>query len=464
MTTTVAAAELEMVGAFQEELHTTTDGTEKIFSILYRENEKVTRVTTLPIKMEPVGSEGVFHYTVNTSADYLMYTTMRIKLPHVQVKPGFTDKVRVAWCHNVAHNKIIDGRFYCDNTPLQKIDNHWLDIDTQFYQNVGEGKRVSDQVGIGNIRTLESWNSELPATWLNVEHPWFYSVDSSTALPLHKGSTTCKFSHRYRFRKSTQLLRVQGKSKGEWVDLPQAQWLQFIMIDGDSEPELWGRYAYASADELCHHDLSNRYMYTQDVEICDQPTHYKLTDLVPCKISTVNPCLAAFWMALNVDAEIKSNYSNYSTNTNDLYHGTDPITTTSFMYGTEHRFEKMDSDHFNIGESRHHFPSAPNEPGYHGLSLTYDSSIPGPAFGVVLEKRNAELQIQLGNALGSNSNENSTNIIPLDDIDEIKDDRSIVHNAARPMDTTKYRIIIRLLVLKKISIRKVDGKFIYEIV
>jgi hypothetical protein len=102
-------------------------------------------------------------------------------------------------------------------------------------------------------------------------------------------------------------------------------------------------------------------------------------------------------VAENLDATANHNYSNYTTDTQDLYGGWDPVKTTTLKYGTTVRLDNMPSDHFSIAEPRKHFPSAPSERGYHGYSYAWDSTSFHGDIGIVFANMNAKLHCRIAN-------------------------------------------------------------------
>jgi hypothetical protein len=126
--------------------------------------------------------------------------------------------------------------------------------------------------------------------------------------------------------------------------------------------------------------------------------------------------LAFFWVAENKDATANHNYSNYTTDSTDLYSGWDPIKTTTLKYGTTTRLDNMPSDHFSLAEPRKHFPSAPSERGYHAYSYAWDSTSFHGDIGIVFANMNAKLQCRIAN------NNIFTNVSYDEDDDDEDDD------------------------------------------
>jgi hypothetical protein len=350
---------------------------------------------------------------------------MTYVLPNVRVLPQYKGRVRIAWPHNIGTNPITRAVFRQDDDTYQTWDNVWADIYFQFYQSQGAGKRDNHNVGIGNVECLENWAELLPNYPIDVDQPWFYSMDHALAFPLlYKGSQS-RAEHRYTFkRKINDLLRVQILNKeGQWKDAVKKR-LMYVDVGPNAMlplPELWGRYAYVTDAEVKWHKTcqEQRTFYTRDIEICDtsNPNVYKSNAEVALHSS--NPCLAFFWVAENQDAQAVNNLSNYTTDVQDVYSGWDPIKSTTLQYGTTVRLDNMASHHFSIAEPRKHFPSAPTERGYHGYSYAWDSTSFHGDVGITFAGLNAKLicRIDDGNIYKSSVSDEA--IDDSDDDDDI---------------------------------------------
>ena len=289
-------------------------------------------------------------------------------------------------------------------------------------------KRKNHDNGIGNIKCLEEWCEFLPANPINVDQPWFYSMDHALSFPIFYKHSQTRAEHRYSFkRKVTDLLRVQILDQGKWKDIVRNTHV-YLDISSNSTiktPELWGRYAYISENEIGWFKCTEkRSYYFRSIEMCDteNPNRYKTTAEITLHCN--NPCLAFFWVAENRNATLIHNFSNYTTNANDIKAGYDPIKTTSLTYGTTKRLDKMPSDHFSIAEPRKHFPSAPNEKGYHGHSYAWDSTSFHGDIGIVFAANmNVKLHCKIDEG---NIYKNGTGEDEKDAIEDIDDDREDV--------------------------------------
>lgn len=426
-----AKEELESLTEFQREIHVTSSLAEEIASNFYRNFVKSTWYSSVHMKLKCTTDGDEIVYAVNNSFHFLMYTYMRANLPPVRVKPEYKNRVRIAWCHNVGTNLMRHAVFKEDDDTYQKFDNIWLDIYFQFYQTSGAGKRRNHNIGIGNLKYLEEWSESLPPYTINVDQPWFYSMDHALAFPIFYKSSQIRAEHRYTFRLPVaELLRVQIKTKDHtWKDTTRKVY-QYLDISPSATlkiPELWGRYAYITEPEIKWYKCKQtRSFYIRDVEVCDTPNPNKYNTTAEIPLHCKNPCLAFFWVAENRDASVIHNYSNYTTDTNNLYLGWDPIKSVSLTYGTTTRIDNMPSDHFSIAEPRKHFPSSPCESGYHGYSYAWDSTSYHGDIGIVLSNMNAKLQCRIAN------NNIFTGVSYTEDNDEDEDYDDDIMNAILP--------------------------------
>lgn len=482
MSIQAAKEELKSLTDFQREIHVTSNLSEDIISLFYRNFIKSTWYSSIPMKLKCTADGNEIVYSVNNSFHFLMYTYMRTYLSPVRVRPEYKGRVRIAWCHNVGTNCISLATFKEDDDTYQTWDSVWADIYFQFYQNCGAGKRENHNIGIGNVKCLEEWTDFLPGYPLNVDQPWFYSMHHETAFPTHyKGSQT-RAEHRYNLvRKVTDLLRVQILGKdGKWKDTTRKVHT-YLDINSNATlrtPELWGRYTYITEPELKWYRCKpSRHYYIRNVEVCDTPNPNRFNSTSEVDLQCTTPCLAFFWVAENMDARAVHNYSNYTTNTQDLYEGWDPVKSTTLKYGTITRLDNMPSDHFSIAEPRKHFPSAPCDRGYHGYSYAWDSTSFNGDIGIVFANMGAKLQCKIANTdiynLSYNNNDNNDDEDEeedeiIDSFNNLKADNSCKLDDIKVLDTVdeaspSFITRVRLLVLRKFTIYGEGDKFTFSV-
>jgi hypothetical protein len=475
MSIQAAKEELNSLTEFQRDIHRTSNMSESIISTFYREFIRSTWYSSIPMKLKCSTDDTETLYSVNNTFHYLMYTYLRFMSPPVRVKPEYKGRVRIAWCHNLGTNIIKQAIFKEDDDTYQKWDNVWADVYFQFYQDGGAGKRDNHNIGIGNVKCMEDWCEYLPPYQINVDQPWFYSMDPALSFPIFYKHSQTRAEHRYTFRRKVMdLLRIQMLSRdGTWKDIPKSghKYLDINQSACIKTPELWGRYAYITEPEIKWYKCSKtRTLYTRDVEICDTQNPNKYNSIAEIPLHCTNPCLAFFWVAENKDSISNHNYSNYTTDINDLYSGWDPIKSTTLKYGTTTRLDDMDSDHFSIAEPRKHFPSAPSERGYHGYSFAWDSTSYHGDIGIVLSEMKAILHCKIANnniftnvSYTENEEDNEEDGDMVDSPEDIKQKKLSTHpkffdEEDEQQITPSFITRARLLVVRKFTISSDDNQ------
>jgi hypothetical protein len=403
MSILAAKEELLSMTETHRDMHVQSSLNEEFVSEFARTFQKSTWYSTTSMKLACVEDGEEVAYAVNTNFHLLIYTYMCLMLPAIRVKSEYKKNVRIAWCHNVGTNLIQQAVFKEDDDMFQRWDSTWADIYFQFYQSEGAGKRDNHNIGIGNVKFLEEWTDYLPAYPIDVAQPWFYSMDRALAFPIFYKNSQTRAEHRYTFNRNINyLLRCQifDNKTQKWRNATRA--IHRYLDIGPSSmlklPELWGRYAYLTPQEIQWYKCNkSRVFYIRDVEVCDTQNPNKYGSTAEVSLHSRSPCLAFFWVAENKDAKDIHNHSNYTTNVDDIYKGWDPIRSVSLKYGTVARLDNVPSHHFSIAEPREHFPSAPNECGYHGFSYASDSTNFDGDIAIVLSKLNARLHCKIAN-------------------------------------------------------------------
>jgi len=488
----IAKDQLSSLTDFQRDIHVLdVDDPIEIISPYYKKYIKTTWRTSVITKFasHPDGDEII--YPLNNSFHYLEYTYLCFKLPAIRVKQKFLGKVRIAWCHDPGNNIRLISIFKEDDDEYHTIDNVWGDIHPQFYQQGGAGKREGHKLGTGIINYLEDWSEDyLPPYDIDVNQPWFYSNDIASAYPIWMKGSLTKASHRYKYRKKVvNLLRLEELKDGKWVAKKSnlSNYIDIIGPENIKTPELWGRYGYISDNELkwnntCddtwitineEENIKQKVLYTRDVVSCDIENPMKYKNLSTKVLKCSNPCLAFFWVAENKDATSIHNYSNYTTNTNNVYEGWDPIKYTTFRLGQSVVFNKMKSHHFSIAQPREHFPSTPWMTGYHGYSNAHDSTDFNADIGLVYDELLAVMNCRIdNNDIYINRYKTDDNIDDEDDEDEDDDKTEIessgydfknLDNKSTDLSSPNFIIRTRLLVIRKFTITNRNGVCTFEI-
>lgn len=456
--------ELLSITDFQKTLHFPSYDNEPLSSKFFREYIKTTWYCSTLMQLKSVIEGDEFIYTPDPTFHYLMYSYLKFMLPPIKVKNEFKNNVRVAWCHNIGNNIIKLAALREDDMNYQTFDNIWQDDLAQYYMLPGAGKRKNFKIGVGSVPFLEEWNTVLPAYPINIDQPWFYGDDPANAFPIFYRNSQCRVEHRYIFRrKIADLLRMQifNNKTAEWDNVHPSLYMNYLSYGRSitiQNPTLWGKYALITDQELeTHKCRAKREIYIRDVEMCDSenPNTFDTTAVIP--IQCKYPCLGIFWKAENMNASSFNNYSNYTCNNDDLYSGWDPIYKTSLKHINTYKLKDMDSDHFNIAESRKQSPSSPSEPGYHAYFPSWNSTNYHGEVGTVLT--NSKLICKIANNdLYNIDYKNETDVDSESSFDYNND-----YNDKLTNNKTKFMMRVRLLVLKKLTITKSDNNFLFSL-
>jgi hypothetical protein len=420
---------------FQKELHrrrgkfengkpVLVEGVSTIFQHRFR---KISWYTPIKAKLELVDGGETVIYTADNSYDHLFKTFINLMLPALRIKAKYADRYRIAWTHNIGINISKLAELKANDLLLNSFDSVGHDILSQYGYLVKPGFKKHHLISIGSVPRLEQWTTFLPAHQLNVLQPFFYAKANHLALPL-LGSSLTQFRHVYKLRrKILDLLRMQkyNEKSNTWLDIrPNHQIIDGIK-DKDATlklPELWGRYSKFTDEERewykeCDDGIIHEYYYDELV-ICDDKNKKTYGDTAEIPLKSPTPVKAIFWVSENLSATRYNNYSNYTSNAENINQGWNPSKIFKLGYATSTRVEEMSIDHAEREEAWE-FPRAPWEPGYNAITFCNNPfSIDGEA-SVDLQGNNAHLIVTLGNT--------DPNLINPEDY-ESKDDFGVVLN------------------------------------
>lgn len=414
------------------------------------------------VKMSSVDEGSSVVYTLPHEHHYLMYTYMVTKFPSIRVKPEYQKRVQICWPHNLGTSHVLSASFRHDTLDIQSFDNLWYDINSQYL--IKPTIRDLYDIGMGNIKAIEGWSSHLPAYPCVVPQPFYYSKLLNLAFPVGLCDPKSKITHRFNFRlKIGDLLRMRCR-KDETLPWTEVDKVNFEYLEGASDksvlstPELWARCASVTKEELSWNRSREVIMhYIENVVSVNSPNPAKTGATIDLPIVSTNACQAFFWVAENVSASKLHNYSNYTTNHSNAYHGYDPIESWSLKYGTQSRIDSLESYHNSIIEPMFHARSTPNISGYHMACM--GSNLNGLEIDstLALGKLNAVISVKIGSpdpfaiVDGKGS----------DDIDYLKRDNktsekssSLIHNEAQ---NNEYLPKVRLLIMRRLTFTLKDG-------
>lgn len=481
--TSVAKLELNSITEFQEEIHVPTidseGNPEPITSIFYHEFQKSTWYTHILVKIPCHLDDDNYVFKANTTFHYLKYTYIIQAFPSIRIKPEHKDQYKICWPHNVAINAITQARFNVDDDPFGWFDHIWLD---EYFQHfMPAGFRELHNINVGNLPFLENWSDELPFYETSLHQPWPYAQDTGCAFPLYFCSKDTSVSHVYEMKtRVADLLRmakcVTDKNGDKvWVEMKD---VDFTVLEGVNSvsklkrPEMWGCYAYVTDNEVewnttCK-ESEGKVFYINDVVACDQTNTETYGKSAVVDLYCETPCKAIFWVAENVDATDKRNYSNYTTDSTNLYRGWNPIEHVTLKYGKTTRINQMKSLHFERMQSWYHLTSPPAVAGHSVYSLADKCVSIDAEVGLVFSKLRGTRMIfslkntdpfQLKHKFYSEEEEYSEAEEFLDShtsyVDDVESDSKY--------NSPNFRMRVRLLVMKKLKIEKKGDKYEFTI-
>ena len=418
-------------------------------------------------KMVHTAEDGEVIYTASKKFDVIFKSEININLFPIRVKDKWKSQIQICYGHNLGHNIAYQGEVKIDDDHHQTIDSVWLDIHSQLYMKQGAGFREHYNRMVGNLPCLEEWSGELPGIRLPVPQPYYYSKNTRMGLKTLQSSMNT-VTHHYKIRnKIHEILRMRcrnpsapgiGGQNGndEWQEIPCN--LKYLVLPAKEFPipELWARYALMTDQErewfkfdkasgrngtATTNGTTKHKTWIEDVMMftSNNPIPLGSTDIIPlpCKV----PCKAVFWVAQDAKSIENRNFSNYTTNSENLFNGWNPCSKVDIKYGGTARLEKLSHEHFELSEPWDFFPSAPAEPGYNAWTLGYEMTSLNADTAIVLGKMNASLHIKLGDT-------NPFNTIEDDNSD---DDDLIPIETLQKDNKNKYIIHVRALVSKKMT-------------
>lgn len=460
----VVKIDLGTLTEFQSALHLHDDHNreEEIDSRFSCEFKKTSWSTSILVQLNSRDEGEWIVYEASPKFNYLLYTCIRQRLLALKVREEYKGLVQICWPHNTMLNYNKLGLLCFDDDVAQTVDDIWFNIYYQHYMDGGAGKRDHFNLMIGNINYLQEWTDHLPECVCLLPQIWYYCKNEALAIPLFMCSLS-KVTHKYKFRNNlNEFLRMRARTdhEAEWEEIP----FDSSLIEGcpsDNKlpcPELWGRYAQVTDSEINWRKEDNKIntIYIDDIGRWSSEDYKSYGSPITIDLHFENPCKAIFWVAENLEATANRNYSNFTTNSNDIASGWNPFASGKLLYGSVERIPELDSDFFDRMEPWYRFPSAPCEPGYNSHSFAYKTGELGSDISIVFEssklKLNAKLVLKLGNT------DPFLKQIRNKQVDDINKSYSIIADKIRKKKESKddnnepkFKVHARFLLMKKIK-------------
>jgi len=399
----------------------------------------------------PIVKEKEIVYTARNDFDVILDTRLHIELPTISVKDKWKHAIEICYPHNPGHNIVYKGELKINNKRHQRIDTIWMDNYSQHNRKHGY------DIMIGNIPCLTDWKTELPAKTLSVHQPYHYTKNTRVGLLVLKSSGDIKYH--YKIRKIHEVLRMRKKILDEnknpvWVEMKKVDMNYLNSDENFPIPKLWNDYSLVTDEERywlkgidpltkkplidpVTNEKIKRVIYVDNIINIKKEVSFGNTCIIPLK--TKIPCKALFWVAQNKKCIAYRNFSNYTTNYDNLNQGSNPCSVVSLQYGGIKKFDKLSNIHFDKDEPHDHSKSIPAEPGYSVYYYGYEPSTLNADTAMVLRTLDASLEITLGNVLIDNKKSE----------EKYDKDGKLIPQEEKELD--EYIIHVRALVSKKIE-------------
>lgn len=331
-------------------------------------------------------SENSFTYECNNKFSILQDIYIEDPLPSLRVAEKHQDQVRIAWVHNMGHNRIPRASFLFGDQPVQSITSTWADTYIQHFMPSGYNKGNTYKEAIGAVPELEELNTFLPSYDLTPPQSWFYIDDN---CPLYLSDTKAK--HIYSFESEIkELLRIQMRNKetvilddgteevvyGEWEETKYDNEYMRDIIEGIPKddklktPKVWAKYVLLDEEEekwLRKNAPTNRCIKDVITKQTSKTIPYRDTETINFKAGI--PTLAIFWSAQMISKN-NSRTSNYTTSPN-FKDGHNPCYRNNLESPDGVIFENMSTAHLSRMTAFYEFPSTPYEKGYNSWCFSY---------------------------------------------------------------------------------------------
>ena len=403
----VAKMEYTALTDFQKSMHFESSKDEEVRSLYSYDFVKSTWTSPFKEQITRGNSNpdsGVVEYILNDAFDYIKSVQLSVNSPMVRVLPEYTDTVQVCLCHNFTHNVVKDAKLYGSGGIIQNSGTIFLDYKAEADMRVGQGMRELSKKMVGDRKYYGIWSTILPSFKLGTPLKFYHSGYASKAMPLFLKDSQSKFIYRFTFETNvSELVRMRvrtilGESDDDEVKYGEWKYIKYNpeYVDENTKeridlPILWGRYSCIGEKEKEWRKTFPHEYYTEDMILIPSDSEVKYGYPCAIQIQSVSPAEKILVIAKNIDSENINNHSNYSTNTNDIDSGWNPIESISMMYGTSARINEMDSMHFDAFEHYYGSKSAPEDPGWNVYHFSDRPFKIHPDVGVSLYKNNPKI-------------------------------------------------------------------------
>ncbi len=425
------------------------------------QNRKIAWNANPDIRLESSAlNNGVHEFPIDKKQfHFLTGMYMIAKIPTIKVKSKYRSTTKISFGNNLLHHIHGVGSISMGGKNVHNLDPYILDSDR--ISRINDIIQYDDD--IGNREELTDWNTKISyKTPLFFYPPWFFNINKNTPLPLYdkcieKNKILFYYNFNLKLKKLLKMKRLKNKASDEWVNID----FNSIYLESVPDipiPEIWGEYNYITKEELKERNEieENIINYVDKCTILDDQIK-KSGDTISINVKCTSPVIGMTWMAQNLKAKEYNNFSNYTTDSDNLHNGINPSTFSEILYETSHKVKEREHYHFDRIKPKRYFGHTPIENGYNfymfdnnPLSIKVGNSVNLNGAGVSPVTINCKIEkIKKNDDDDSENDDSDQEILYPDDIE--------IENTNK----NEYKYIVILYTLKRLIFNNKIMKMFY---
>lgn len=354
-----AKTELANISDFQKELHGLNKEDESSNVLLHTLEQSTVKKTTWGVRSDckltrTIESDNTV-FEASNNFHYLKDLTLHQTFPPLRVKDEYKGKVEIRYPHNLGNCGVEVANAYYGESKVGYLDTICLDIVLQFHTDPGQTEL--NRVNVGNLPYLEQWSSVLPRHTTITKQPFYFGDHMMFSIPLLliNGKVTFKYKLRNRLSKILKM-RQRADEKSDWKEIP---FNSFFLVDTASDatlplPDMYGTYKTVSDAEVKRQRARlpiTQYIQCFHANTTDSKRKYHFKETPEIDIKCPYPIHRLYPVAINDKAYRNNDYSNYSTNSDDVYLGHHPINTITLTHRDNKIYDEYPIELFDRREA-----------------------------------------------------------------------------------------------------------------
>lgn len=361
-------------------------------------------------------------YTINTTAAYLSGATMVLVPPEVELRDEYKKDYRFKLVDDFGYKVTQRAVFGANKVDIYTLDPHDQIILRKHFTPASEEAGMRERMGLDTV--CKDLVTHSPATKLQYKQQFPYSFYPGKAFPVNKLDSTISMYHTYEMQLDMRYLINLFKynpSTCSWELVPgEVDRSLFKKLGKVPTPSLFLRFSDMSPIQMEAMLMNeNKPFYIYNMVNCDAPGRHKPDDDVTASIKGFDGLVQVLFWALENCTHHSSNVTcNYVSDTVPTKKSQTAIAYNTLKTTTGSKFEALDSGLLDGELSFGVLPNAGTRDGI--LSYSYVERV-GP-----------------GNNGGCNAQGVATDLT--------------CKISSRSQDRARYRLIVRALVIKRMTI------------